>query len=498
MEIDISNASAGLAAGVIQRLLGRAQECEFRPIGLVNGLCLQLHSYMLRAATTNCQFDSEQIVLLALASCKYDRGYFHITTRQTVQFNWISLAGAAKLTQLLSRAGLSSLHTSGNCVRQITCDPLWGISLDETTDATGFISTLKQQTVLNPAMELLPKKVKMCVWSAYNDRVLGQFNDIGIKLTADSGFVTLGGGLGRAPAAGVRLIKMRAHLLTQWVLAFLRVYNALASTGKYSLRTKFLVRKLGKLALFKLTSCELNSSARAIAILPARASEVRLKCVHVIRWLNSHKFEHWYSKCTWSQRVLGARWVLVGTNAPPGDITAASAIALATLTQRYCMDQIRLTLAQTLILPWMPTANAVDVFATCSRYPPHSVVCCPGLDYCALASARSIVLASKLMLLKTTLNIRVSGCANACSQHHVFDIGIVGVPKANAEAYQVFVCGNTRAGRIAKPISKAAPAHKIITLVHRYCALVRLLQKDSSESAYACCLRVNVSLRNQC
>ncbi len=144
----------------------------------------------------------------------------------------------------------------------------------------------------------------------------------------------------------------------------------------------------------------------------------------------------------------------------------------------------------------MPTANAVDVFAVCSRYLPHNVVCCPGLDYCTLASARSIVLASKLMLLKTTLNIRVSGCVNACSQHHVFDIGVVGVLKSNVEAYQVFVCGNTRAGRIAKPISRAAPARKIITLAHRYCALVRLLLKDRFESAYACCLRVNVSLRN--
>ncbi|XXN13614.1 MAG: nitrite/sulfite reductase [Candidatus Hodgkinia cicadicola] len=496
MGVNISNASAALAAGVIQRLLGRVQECEFKPMRLFNGIYLQLHGYMLRTAITNCQLNSEQMISLALASCKYDRGYFHITTRQTVQFNWVNLAGAAKLTQLLSRVGLSSLHTSGNCVRQITCDPLWGISLDETADVTSLISTLRQQIVLNPAMELLPKKVKMCVWSAYKDRVLGQFNDIGIRLSAGGAFVTLGGGLGRAPAAGVRLIKLRLPLLTHWVLAFLRVYNALASTCKYSLRTKFLVRRLGKLALFKLTSCELNSNARALATLPARSPEVRLKCVHAIRWINSHKFEQWYSKYTWSQRTPGIRWVSVGTNAPPGDITAASALALSTLIQRYCMDQIRLTLSQTLILPSMPIANAIDVFAVCFRYLPHNVVCCPGLDYCTLANARSIAMASKLMLLKTALNIRVSGCVNACSQHHVFDIGIVGVLKANAEAYQVFVCGNARAGRIAKPISKAAPARKVITLVYRYCVLVRLLLKDGFESAYACCLRVHVSLRS--
>lgn len=144
----------------------------------------------------------------------------------------------------------------------------------------------------------------------------------------------------------------------------------------------------------------------------------------------------------------------------------------------------------------MPIANAVDVFAVCSRYLPHNVVCCPGLDYCTLANARSIVVASKLMLLKTALSIRVSGCVNACSQHHVFDIGIVGVLKANTEAYQVFVCGNARAGQIAKPISKAAPARKVITLVYRYCVLVRLLLKDGFESAYACCLRVHVRLRS--
>ncbi|XXM93308.1 MAG: nitrite/sulfite reductase [Candidatus Hodgkinia cicadicola] len=488
----------GLAAGITQRLLGRAQEWEFRPMRLFNGVYLQLRAYMLRIAVANGELNSKQMLALAYASTKYDRGYFHITTRQTVQFNWLSLSCAARLIKLLSKVSLSSAHTSGSCVRQITCDPLRNVCLDELADATSLINTLRAQIVLNPAIESLPKKVKMCVRAASMDRVLGQFNDIGIRLTADSALITLGGGLGRAPAPGVRLIKLPALALTRWVLAFLRVYCALACTHKYSLRTKFLVHKLGKLALFKLTTRELNSSAYALPKLAAHALEVRLKRINLVRWLRLYKFERWYSEHTYAQRTFGARWVQLGVSsecAPSGDVTCASAKELSALAQRYCMDQIRLTLAQTLVLPWMIVANAANAFSVCARYLPTGVVCCPGLDYCALASARSILVASKLALLKTALSIRVSGCVNACSQHHVFDVGIVGVVKANAEAYQVFVGGNARAGIIARPISRAAPARKTVAVVYRYCALVGLLLKDRFESARACCARVYVRLR---
>ncbi|XXN13774.1 MAG: nitrite/sulfite reductase [Candidatus Hodgkinia cicadicola] len=496
MNIAASKASLAFAAGVVQRLLGRIREAEFRPMRLFNGVYLQLHGYMLRVALIDAQLSSRQLLALAQASCKYDRGYFHITTRQTIQFNWVSLAAAAKLTKLLSKTGLSSAHTSGNCVRQITCDPLWGVCLDEAANIIGLVSSLRQQVVLNPNIELLPKKVKMCIYGAFTDRVLSQFNDIGIRLTATKAYVTLGGGLGRAPAAGIRLVKLRISAVCCWLVAFLRVYCALSSTHKYSLRTKALVRSLGKLALFKLTSKELciNASARPMALISA--SETRLKSIAVVRWLKLRAFEKWYCQHTWAHRVFGVRLVLVGNTAlPPGDVTSAAAKELAVLAQRYCMDQIRLTLTQTLVLPWVPNANISNVYSVCARYSLHNVVCCPGLDYCVLANARSILVALKLALIKTALNIRVSGCVNACSQHHVFDIGIVGVNKANAEAYQVFVGGCARAGILARPISRAAPARKAIAVVYKYCALVRLLLKDSFECAYSCRLRARISLR---
>ncbi|XXM90127.1 nitrite/sulfite reductase [Candidatus Hodgkinia cicadicola] len=490
------DASAAFAAGVIQRLLGRTQESEFRPMRLFNGLYLQLHGYMLRIAVAYAQLSASQLLALAYASCKYDKAYFHITTRQTIQFNWVSLASAAKLVKLLSGVGLSSAHTSGNCVRQITCDPLWGVSLDELTNAIDLVGLLRQQIVLNPLIETLPKKVKLCVHSAHTDRVLGKFNDVGINLINDSAYLILGGGLGRAPAAGLRLLKLRTDMLVRWLLAFLRVYCALASTHKYSLRTKSLVRSLGKRALLRLTSCEFKANANA-CLLTHASQEIKLKRVANVCWQNTLEFERWYSDCTQAHRMRWARVVFVDNdskNVPSGDVTSDFAKQLAVLTQRFCLDQVRLTLTQAFVLPWVPVVSVVSVFGVCGQARSRTLLCCPGLDYCTLASARSILLASKLALLDTKLSIRVSGCVNACSQHHVFDVGIIGVLKANIEAYQVFVGGCARAGALAKPIAKAAPARQVIAVVYKYCNLIRLLSKDAFESAYSCYVRAHIHI----
>ncbi|ATY93604.1 Sulfite reductase [NADPH] hemoprotein beta-component [Candidatus Hodgkinia cicadicola] len=492
------NINKSFSAGVALRLLGKSGEQEFRSMRLFNGVYLQLHSYMLRVAVPNCQLSSKQLLALAHIALKYDRGYFHITTRQTIQFNWINLSHAVKSITALSKAGLDSSHTSGNCVRQITCDPLWGVCLDETASIVGLINTLRERIVLNPLIESLPKKVKVCVWAAYSDRVLSRFNDISIKLTEDNALVTLGGGLGRAPAAGARLIKLKTNLIPNWLLAFLRVYCALASTHKYSLRTKSLMRSLGKSALFKLTRCELESTDNVQSISIARYQSILIKRVSLINWLNSHKFETWYSNYTSAHRTHSARLIFIGSGrlcTPPGDITFSFANTLAKLIQRYGIDQVRITLTQTLVLPWAHVAFATNIYATCSQIFPRNVVCCPGLDYCTLANSRSILISSKLELFKTKLSIRVSGCVNACSQHHVFDVGIVGVVKANTEAYQVFVGGGARAGRTAKPISRAIPARKVLAVVQRHSELVHLLSKDAFECAHACVNRTRLSFR---
>ncbi|XXN19742.1 MAG: nitrite/sulfite reductase [Candidatus Hodgkinia cicadicola] len=491
------NVNKSLSAGVALRLSGKLEECEFKPMRLFNGVYLQLHSHMLRIAVPNSQLSSKQLLALAHVAYKYDRGYFHITTRQTIQFNWINLSCAVKLIAILSKTGLSSSHTSGNCVRQITCDPLWGVCLDETASVVELVESLRRQIVLNPLIESLPKKVKICVFAAGADRVLSQFNDVGIRLAAGSARITLGGGLGRAPAAGARIIKLQTNLVLNWVLALLRIYCALSSTQKYSLRTKSLMRSLGKRTLFKLTHYEL----KAVCSQPVQTinkQQVRIKRIDVIRWINSRMFELWYSKHTSAQRVHGARLVFIGSGrlcTPPGDITASFANTLAKLIQLYCIDQIRLTLTQTLVLPWAPIALLTRIYAMCSQESPRNVVCCPGLDYCTLASSKSILVASKLELIKTELSIRVSGCVNACSQHHAFDIGIVGVVKANAQAYQVFVGGSARAGRTAKAISRAVPARKVLAVVRRHSDLVHLLLKDAFEFAYACTSRTRLYSR---
>ncbi len=182
------------------------------------------------------------------------------------------------------------------------------------------------------------------------------------------------------------------------------------------------------------------------------------------------------------------------TASPPADVSASDASTLCELAQRYSMDQIRLSLQQTLVLPFVHATNLVRVYKLCSHFAVHGVVCCPGLDYCALANARSIQMAQKLALLKSGLQIRVSGCANACSHHHVFDVGVIGINKAETEAYQLVVGGSAPDRKLCRTLCKALPAYKVVGFVARYAALIRVLKKDSFESAHLCFSRSKIKL----
>ncbi len=324
------------ASSVLQKLLGRT-EAEFKPSRLLNGVCLRSHCYTLRAAVPNGQLSAKQLCALALLCCKYDKGYFHITTRQNVQFNRISLGRAPNLGSILAKVGTPALHTSGNCVRQITCDPNHEVGLDETGKASELVRELRSQVVLNPKLERLPKKVNICVRASIKDDVLNSFYDIGVRLVGETAHITLGGGLGRQPIVGTNLIKLRSHSVCRWLLAFLRICCALAMTHKHSSRTRALARRLGKQVLIKLTKHELELGSCAKPSLCKSQLKTKLGFNNTIAWLRSHCFESWYTNNTRSHITRSLRQIDISSNtgsSSAGDVLAQEAIELSGLIQR--------------------------------------------------------------------------------------------------------------------------------------------------------------------
>ncbi|ACT34298.1 putative sulfite reductase hemoprotein subunit [Candidatus Hodgkinia cicadicola Dsem] len=489
-----------LKLAAVQRANGKLSEASFKRIRLLNGVYLQLHAHMLRVGVVCGVLCARQLRALALVSCKYDRGVFHVTTRQNVQLNWLSAWDAVKASEALAKFELCSARTAGCCVRHITCDPLHDVGVDQTADVAAVVKTLTASLTFNASLTRLPKKVKVCVWSGSQDRVLGLFHDVGVRLAREWAYVTVGGGLGREPAAGCKLVKLRTNALARWLIAFLKVYAALASSSARCLRTKALVASLGKATIVKLTKpaaervvCDGHVGARSSGLesvsIAASAS--------TISWPSSDEFERWYAANTLPHKLERLRIVEIGCSAqraPPGDVTAGDVEALATAAQRYSMDEARLTASQTIVLPYVSATNLKSVHALCAEFEVTGVACCPGADYCALASARSILVAQKLALLKCGLQIRVSGCVNACSHHHVFDIGVIGVNKAGLEAYQLVAGGSAPAGALCRVLCRALPAFKVAAAVARYAALIRCLKKDSFESAHACFARHAISL----
>ncbi|MGP1911882.1 MAG: hypothetical protein ACTS5A_01895 [Candidatus Hodgkinia cicadicola] len=470
----------------IQRSNGLLNETEFKHIRLLNGLYLQVHGYMLRVAVADGELSGKQLAVLAFISEKYDRGYFHVTTRQNVQFNWIKLLDAANAVEILSRVKLYSSHTAGNCVRQITCDPYHGIRLDELGDITPVTRTLREKFTLNPYINQLPKKVKISVWGSTEDNVLGAFSDIGIRIVAGWALITVGGGLGKCPRVGTKLLKVKLEALASWIASFLRVYCALSGPA----RTKVLVSQLGRETLLRLTAHETKNMDVDVAIYARNKQEIVVKDdINVIDWINDEEFQKWYENHTWPHKTKGLRRVEIGcsaTFAPPGDMLASDAKLLCEIAQRYSMDQVRLSLSQTVILPYVHILYLTKIYQACKNFESHNVVCCPGLDYCTLANTRSILMAQKLRLLNCGLMIRVSGCQNACSQHHVFDVGVIGINKGGREMYQIVVGGSVSEGKFCTTLARSVSSAKVPGIIAKYAALINKLKKNSFESAHKC------------
>lgn len=481
---------------VHRRLANELSEDEFKPLRLRNGLYLQLHAYMLRVAIPYGLLSADQLRTLAGVARRYDRGYGHFTTRQNVQFNWIRLQDAPDILEALGAAGMHAVQTSGNCIRNITTDQFAGIAADEIEDPRPWAEIVRQWSTNHPEFSFLPRKFKLAFTGSARDRAAMRVHDIGLKLVrgaqGETGFeVWVGGGLGRTPmiAEMLRGFLPAEHLLS-YLEAILRVYNIEGRRDNlYKARIKILVSALGIEKFRRLVEAEwariADSELRLdrseisrmrshftppdYADLPDRSPEFvekRLTDDAFATWAAANVFPHkqpGYAAVTVSLKPVGGI---------PGDLTADAMDAVADLSQAYSFGEIRVTHRQNLVLAHVRQDRLFDLWraldslglATPNVSRATDIVACPGMDFCGLATARSIPVAQQLSERLAALeerhdlgelSINISGCVNSCSHHHVGHIGILGLEKAGAESYQITLGGSSAedasVGRIIGP-----------------------------------------------
>ena len=498
---------------VRRRISGELTEDQFKPLRLMNGLYLQLHAYMLRVAIPYGTLSSDQLRALAQLGRDYDRGYGHVTTRQNMQFNWVGLADVPDALQLLADHDMHAIQTSGNTIRNTTTDPFAGATAEEIEDPRVWCEVIRQWSTLHPEFSFLPRKFKIAVTAAEEDRAATQVHDIGLQLYRNSegetGFrVLVGGGLGRTPYVGevVRAFLPKEYLLS-YLEAILRVYNSHGRRDNlYKARIKILVNEMGlvefreaveaewhrilemgpggsvdlpeaeraRIASF-FTGPELQPDAGGAAFLEdARAGNPGLDQWAKVN-LHPHKVDG-HTIVTVSLKPIGK---------PPGDITSNQMDALADLADRYGHGEIRTTHEQNMVLPHVRQADIPGLYqelvaeglATPNAGQITDIVACPGLDYCNLANTRSIPIANQIQdrfadiereRTIGELKIKISGCINACGHHHVGHIGILGVDKKGEEFYQVTLGGASDSqAAIGAIIGRGLSADEVVDAIDR-------------------------------
>jgi sulfite reductase (NADPH) hemoprotein beta-component len=468
---------------VARRMAGEITEDEFKPLRLMNGLYIQLHAYMLRIAIPYGMLSSTQLRKLAHIARTYDRGYGHFTTRQCIQFNWPKLEDTPDILAELAEVQMHAIQTSGNSFRNVTADQYAGVSADEIDDSRPYAEIIRQWGALHPEFSYLPRKFKIAVTGSPNDRTAAKFHDIGVILkkndAVETGFeIIIGGGQGRTPmiAQTVREFLPR-HDLLSYLEAIMRIYNLMGRRDNiFKAKLKILVYKLGIDEMQKLVEEEWNQIKDGPLKLPQ--AEIDRVAAHFApppfetvepdpRAFDVHKFEN-PAFARWARTNVAAHkqsgyaivnLTLKPTGGVPGDATAEQMDAVAGLAERYSLGEIRVTHEQNLVFAHVKEADlyrlwrALDEigFVTPNLSLIGDMICCPGLDYCGLANARSIPVAQRIgkrfadldrQLDIGELRLKISGCINACGHHHVGHIGILGVERKGEEYYQITLGGN--------------------------------------------------------
>lgn len=462
---------------VKRRLAGEITEDQFKPLRLMNGLYLQLHAYMLRVAVPYGTLDGRQMRMLAHIARKYDRDYGHFTTRQNIQYNWIKLEDAPAILEDLASVEMHAIQTSGNCIRNISSDQWAGAAADEITDPRPWAELLRQWSSFHPEFSYLPRKFKIAVIAADEDRAAMRLHDIGIQIVEKDGVhgaaFYVGGGMGRTPMIAP-LIKDFVPLddMLSYAEACLRVYNRYGRRDNiYKARIKILIHELGADEYRRQVEEEF-AHVKSLGIDPLKAEFDRIAAQFAPPALDASApdaidrsdpdFAVWVDQNVAAHKVPGHAIVNISlkpVGGIPGDASSAQIDLMADLAEKYSHDELRVTHAQNIVLPHVRKADLYAIWqeldaaglATPNLDLISDIIACPGLDYCSLANARSIPVAQKIATRFSDLGrqkdlgelkLKISGCINACGHHHAGHIGILGVDRKGTENYQLLLGGS--------------------------------------------------------
>ncbi len=493
-------------AQVERRIDGSLTEDEFKPLRLMNGLYLQLHAYMLRVAIPYGTLDSRKMRQLALLAEKWDKGYGHFTTRQNIQYNWPELRDVPDMLDALAEVDMHAIQTSGNTIRNVTADHFAGAAADEIADPRPVAELLRQWSTDHPEFQFLPRKFKIAVTGSPNDRAVIKAHDIGLQIVERDGEigykVIVGGGLGRTPMIG----KVISEFVSQddllpYVEAIVSVWNLLGRRdNKYKSRIKITVHEHGiedirarveeRFKVIRPTfsgiDVQLFEDIKAAFAPPSFRDESA--AIYETAYKTDPIFRSWADVNLAQHRAPGYAIVQISLKAhgeTPGDATAEQMRVMADLAEKYGNDELRISHEQNVILPHVHKSDLPAIHAELKKHGLATaniglisdIIACPGMDYCALATARSIPIAQEIATrfdeLKLEheigeLKIKISGCINACGHHHVGHIGILGLDRAGVENYQITLGGDhTETAAVGDRTGPGFSADEIIPAIER-------------------------------
>lgn len=511
---------------VARRLAGELSEEEFKPLRLMNGLYLQLHAYMLRVAIPYGTLSARQMRKLADIADRYDRGYGHFTTRQNIQYNWPKLADVPDLLAELATVEMHAIQTSGNCIRNVTADQWAGVAADEIEDPRPICELIRQWSSLHPEFSFLPRKFKIAATGSPHDRAAVKVHDIGLRMHLNAagkpGFeVIVGGGQGRTPMIGktIRDWLPRQELLP-YLEAIMRVYNLLGRRdNKYKARIKILVHQTGEAEFRRLVEQEYEKiDAPAVAPDPIEVNRIASYFAPpAYKQLDDNddnngddensrdvgpEFGQWVRSNVARHKVPGYAIVNISLKpigGIPGDASSEQMRVVADVADQFSFGEIRVTHEQNLVLP---NVEKGDLFELWQELVTHDlgtanlglisdIIACPGMDYCGLATARSIPIAQQISRRFDDISrqqdiggikIKISGCINACGHHHVGHIGILGLDKKGQEFYQITLGGSAdENAAIGKIIGPGFPGDEVVDAVECLVGTyVELREKDEA------------------
>ena len=514
----VGDRNAEFADQVARRLSGEITEDQFKPLRLMNGLYLQLHAYMLRIAVPYGVLSSRQVRKLAHIARTYDRDFGHFTTRQNLQFNWIKLADAPKILEELAEVEMHALQTSGNCIRNTTTDQFAGAARDEHADPRPWAELIRQWSSNHPEFTFLPRKFKIAITGADKDRAAIRVHDIGLHIKPEGFDVYVGGGMGRTPSLGHCIrTGLPGEQLLSYLEAALRVYNRYGRRDNiYKARIKILVAALGP-DEYKRQVEEEWARIDTTKIDAPQAEVDRLVSFFPDPEFNQAAFDQGAFERARTADAAFARWVKNNTHPhkrddhvsvtislkpvglPPGDASSAQMDVMADVADAYGYSELRVSHEQNIVLPHVAKNDLYALYgrldaanlSTANAGKITDMIVCPGLDYCSLANARSIPLAQDISQRFEDANltdkigdlqIKISGCINACGHHHVGHIGILGVDKQGIEFYQILLGGRAdEKAALGQITGKGLSAEAVPAAIERVVRLYLDLRTSDSE-----------------